>query len=49
MKFEKMRIHFLSDKQAIATTQCSKKKFQYIINTACERYIENAMKHRFHS
>ena len=26
-----------------------KKKIQYIINTACERYIENAMKHRFHS
>ena len=25
------------------------KKIEYIINTACERYIENAMKHRFHS
>ena len=36
-------------KQAIATTQCSKKKIEYIINIACKRYIENAMKHRFHS
>ena len=25
------------------------KKNEYMINTACERYIENAMKHRFHS
>ena len=24
------------------------KKIEYMINTACERYIENTMKHRFH-